>query len=237
MKPVSLAILLSVVAFAATAEAQRHRPPTPTGTTGRVMIISQNQGASVYVDERLVGTVPVDPQVLPAGQHTLRVTLEGFTDFTDVVTVRAGQDVQAEVELFAVTSILQVTTIPDHAQVFVDDRFAGDTPLHTDLLEGVHHVKVRLLGFHDVLRDVTGVAGSRVELSLTLEALPPEEDPTRAHQHWYDNPWTWIAIGGGALGLAAVIVLIAVLTSSQPSVAENYCRMDPAHCIQIDAGF
>jgi len=229
----AVAVAALLLGAAAHAEAQRHRPPA--AQTGRLLVISQNQGATVYVDEQAVGSVPIEPQTLPAGDHTLRVTLAGFTDYTDVVTIRGGQDTSAEVELFAVTSVLHVATTPDRAQTFVDDRFAGDTPLDTELLEGPHHVRIHLLGFYEETRDVTGVPGQRVSLELQLRRLPADQDPTRAHQHWYDNPWTWIGVGAGVVALALIVVIIAVATSSGPSAADNFCKPDPMHCIVIHA--
>jgi hypothetical protein len=237
---VALASLSALVALlpGARAEAQRRRGgASAAATTGRLIIFSPQQGAQVFVDEALVGELPVEPQELAPGDHTLRVTRPGYTDFTQVVTIRAGQDVTVEVELFAVTAVLRLDTDPAGAQVFVDDRFAGRTPGDFELDEGERTVRIRLSGYQDVLRRIVARPGDRQELSLTLERLPPDQDPTLARSSaWYESPWTWVAVGGGALAIAAVVTIVVLASGSGPSQLDQFCAQ-PGGCLLVPTGF
>lgn len=207
--------------------------------TGRLVILSQQQGAQVFVDEQNVGTLPIEPQSLPAGDHTIRVTQPGFTDFTDVVTITVGAQTSVEVELIAISAVLHVETTPPGAQVFIDGRFVGAAPGDFDLGDGPHSIRVRLAGYREIIREATGAPGERVQLVLPLEQLSADEDPNSVRAEpddWYEKPWTWIAIGGGALALAIGIALIVVLTADQPSQLEQYCPQ-PGSCVLLPTSF
>jgi hypothetical protein len=216
------------------AAAQRGR-----ARTGQLVVLSQQQGATVFVDEASVGTLPIEPQNLAAGDHTVRITLPGYTDFTDVVTIVVGAQVTVEAELIAISAVLHLETTPPGAQVFVDGRFAGPTPGDFDLGDGPHSIRVHLAGYHEVIREVTGAPGERTELALPLEQLPADEDPTRIRAeptNWYEKPWPWIAIGGGALVLAVGIALIVVLTAAEPGQLEQYCAQSGG-CVLLPTSF
>ena len=219
-------------------------PPTALGQrargrTGRVVILSQQQGAQVFIDEENVGTLPIEPRALPPGDHTVRVTQPGFTDFTDVVTVTAGADATVEVELIAVSAVLHVETTPAGAQLFVDARFVGSTPGDFDLGDGPHSLRVHLAGYEEIIRQATGIPGERIQLVLPLVQLSADEDPTRVRAeptNWYEKPWTWIAIGGGALALAVGIALVVVLTATKPGQLDEYCAQSGG-CVLLPTSF
>lgn len=220
----------------ATAEAQRRRRGGDAGARGTLVIQTTHEGAEVLVDEELVGTTPLDPIALSPGSHTLRVRLPGYTEYTDVVQIAAGQTNEVPVDLLALSEVLEVTTTPPGAHVYVDGNFMGESPVELDLIEGTRSLRIVLRGYHEVIREVEARAGSRDELSLELEALPPDAllggpDTTE----WYEEPITWIAIGGGAVALAVIIAVVAVVTTdSSQSQIDAFCA-SPGGCIRVDA--
>ncbi len=231
------ASLMSLLAAPVHVSAQRRRRAAQPAT-GTLAIRSAQNGAQVYVDETLVGALPLQPQTLNVGEHTLRVQLPGYTDFTDVFTIEQGHETTLDVELLAVATVLSVSSQPAGAQVFVDERFAGETPAHVELLEGEHSLRLHLPGYHDLIQQLTGQVGRAQELNLTLVALPADEDPTRveaAPRNWYEKPTTWIAVGAVAVAITvAVIVLVAV--SSGPREIDEYC-MSGQGCVIVQPGF
>lgn len=61
------------------------------GDPGRLTIAGSEPGADVYLDEQLVGTLPLPPvEELAAGRHTLRVQREGFLDWRSDVYIEPG---------------------------------------------------------------------------------------------------------------------------------------------------
>ena len=201
------------------------------GGTGRLIVICQQEGAQIFVDEQPVGTVPLEPQSLGPGEHTVRVTQPGYTEFTDVVTIRSRQDTQVEVELIAVSGVVRVTSVPEGAQVFVDGRFQGQTPAELELPEGEHSIRVRQQGFAEAIRTVRATPGHQAELEVRLEALAAGDDPSHVYadpKSWYERPWTWLAIGGGAVAVAVTITVI-VLSTGGPSAYDQFCGT-PSQC-------
>ncbi len=247
--PVAWALLGAAVLFAlapAAVDAQRRggrggRPggggAAAGGGTGRLIVLCQQEGAQVFVDEQQVGTVPLEPQSLGAGEHTVRVTRPGYTEFTDVVTIRPRADTQIEVELMAVSGVVHVTSVPDGAQVFVDGRFQGQTPAELELPDGEHSIRVRRQGYQEAIRTVRSAAGHQAEVEVRLEELSPEDDPSHIYadpKAWYERPWTWLAIGGGTVAVAVTIVAIVVATSG-PTSYEQHCG-SPSQCITVSTG-
>lgn len=241
MYPRSVTRLLVVIgalsAFAAvsldpgSADAQRRRRqrPQPRGDTGNLVIDTTSEGAEIYVDAELVGTAPLAPMQLPPGTYTVRVARPGYTEFTDVVTIRAGEDTRIEADLMAVSMVLHVSTEPEGGRVFLDGRFAGTTPVDVEVLDGTHSIRVTRQGYRDAVREITGRAGRTEDLHLDLERLSEEELREQGlappePPEWYEKPMTWLLVGGGALAVALGVVLVVVVTSDEPSQLDTFCR-------------
>jgi hypothetical protein len=236
-------LLLATVLLAAlapsTADAQRRRrtpdaPPPPAATTGTLSVTVVQEGAEVYIDEALMGTSPIAPQTLTPGSHTIRVRLPGYSEYSDVITIERGATADVPVELFALAEALTVTTTPPGAHVFVDGNFAGETPADVDLADGHHTVRITSHGYEEVIRELDAESGRREELDVTL--TPLSADALRAPE-WYEEPVTWIGIGGGVAALVVIIVVVAVVTS-QPSSSQidSFCAA-PVSCVRVDTPF
>lgn len=74
----------------APAGAQSAVTAAPSGT-GSLSVASMPPGANVYLDGEKVGTTPVTLPGVTAGSHRLLLTLQGYADSTQPVTVTAGQ--------------------------------------------------------------------------------------------------------------------------------------------------
>ncbi len=62
-----------------------------------------------------------------------------------------------------------LNSVPDGADVSVDDNFVGNTPATLKLPAGKHTVKVSQKGYADWSKDVSVFAGSEVNMKATLE--------------------------------------------------------------------
>ncbi|MFP4485043.1 MAG: PEGA domain-containing protein, partial [Spirochaetaceae bacterium] len=76
--------------------------------TGRLVVESQPDGAEVLLDDRVIGTTPLNRFGVPEGRYELVVRRQWFIPVTQVVDVTANQD-------NAVTTDLEVD--PDHPEV------------------------------------------------------------------------------------------------------------------------
>jgi len=206
---------------------------------GTLIMEGDYEGAEVYVDAELVGEMPLDPLSLESGNHTIRVSRGGYTEFTDVFRIRPRHETVVLVEMMAISMALTINTDPDGVQVFIDGNFAGETPLELELDEGEHSIRLKKFGFHEMLQTVESVAGQDETLDLALEALPQEELDrltTPPEPSWYEKAWVWGVIGGGAVVAAVVIAISVYFATRDPlSQADEFCMLGPeGACIQVD---
>jgi hypothetical protein len=65
---------------------------------GRIRVIANVSGATVHVDDHLVGAVPYEGPV-PAGPHRIRIGAEGMKDWEEQLDIRPGQVTPIRVRL------------------------------------------------------------------------------------------------------------------------------------------
>lgn len=100
---------------------------------GEMSFDSQPQQANLYVDDKLIGQTPITTEVLQTGS-TIRLELGGYKDHQEQVTVQAGtSDAHSLITMQIADGRLKVSSDPSAANVMVDNRFIGTTPLSTQL--------------------------------------------------------------------------------------------------------
>jgi len=67
------------------------------------------------------------------------------------------------------TGTITVNTVPDSADVYVDNQFYGDAPATLKVKPGMHSITVKMSGYKDWTRDILTAAGSEAHLTATLE--------------------------------------------------------------------
>jgi len=233
--PVALATLVALTLTAASADAQRR------GRTGTLVLAGDFPGAEVFIDAESVGRMPLEPLELEAGNHTIRVAQPGYTEYTEVFRIRPRQETALTVDMLPVSMALTVQTEPEGAQVFVDGRFAGEAPVEVDLLEGEHSIRITRAGYREAIRTVEAAPGQNETLEVTLEELPQEEVQAlvgeQAETEWYEEPLTWVIIGGSAVALAVGVLLIVALTAEEPSQLDTFCEGGEESCVLVDPMF
>ena len=146
---------------------------------GEMVVSSHPAGARVLLDGVEQGTTPLVLRLAP-GRHRVEIAgADGAVQPIDT-EVAAGQSVSHHVELFPALAtsgdaVLVVDTGDPVAQLFIDGRPAGATPLaSTRVAAGRHTVRVRYLGNVTIERQVIVPAGETVSLVLD----PPRRRPS-----------------------------------------------------------
>lgn len=151
-------------------------PATATPATGALMLSSHPDGATVRIDGADRGTTPL-VLTLPAGDHAVRLQLDGAAPLEFVASITAGADWRRHVALTPETlapvpATLLIETERAGAAVFVDGIGVGATPLTlTTLAPGPHVVNVRGAAAMTTRRVVLS-AGTTTSLVLGGERPP-----------------------------------------------------------------
>ncbi|MDA0578049.1 MAG: PEGA domain-containing protein [Verrucomicrobia bacterium] len=117
---------------------------------------SSPPGATVVLDGGTRGITPLLLDRLPAGSHTLRISLSGHRTHEQEVTVASGQTDVLAVTLAPVPARVHVTSIPEGARIYLDNALRGRTPVTIDnLAPGPYRLRAELPGFATVGRTIT----------------------------------------------------------------------------------
>jgi hypothetical protein len=154
-------------------------------TTGDILVYSNPPGASVYHDGVYQGTTkPGDALdltgILP-GTHTILLQLQNYQDYARQVEVHAGQVSQLKADLTPAmtpsqSGILLISSNPQGANIFLDNAFAGITPLTIpSVTAGNHTILLRLAGYADYSTLLTISQGQAVQVQAGLN---PAATPT-----------------------------------------------------------
>jgi hypothetical protein len=143
--------------------------------TGTIEVSSEPSGASVNLDGWQKGNTPVSLQNVRTGNHELTLSLAGYPDWKQTVTVSSGRTttVNAVMETSpatgAGTGSLSVATTPAGAQVIVDGVLIGNSPTKsTGLAPGSHTLLLRMEGYQDLSVPITITTGQTTEYSTSL---------------------------------------------------------------------
>jgi PEGA domain len=172
---------------------------------GVAAVVGGNVGA--LGDSYVVNLKLVD---VASGTELRRVSekLSGSSDqLIDAVRV-AAYSLVAPDELRGSLSVLSDVT---GASVALDGRKLGTTPLPGPIGNvgvGKHALRLEAEGFSPAVSevDVHFQKTSEVVVKMIAAAPAPGNDPrAQAPRRWYNSPWTWVAVGAGAI-LAGVLV-------------------------------
>ncbi len=167
----------------------------------------QPEGAAVFVDDVQVGVSPLaKPVLIDMGEHRIRVSKEGFTDFTATQSLQGGAPFSLMVALQAVVhqGRLRIVASPGET-ISVDGKQVGTGEWEGVLPSGIHNVTVSAAGKRNYQSDVAIQDNQTQSVRVTLESAAP----AAAAQDKGSMTWLWIA--GGAvlatgLGVGAYFV-------------------------------
>lgn len=183
---------------------KRKKPVVEKVLPGKVFILSTTDGATVEIDGKLVGTVPIDDAIeLEPGPHTIVVKKPGWTEISETFNVAAGSEEDLEFDLIPSHGFLKLSTDRPGASVKVGDRVVGVTPYDADVPVGKITVLVTRPGFKDHTELLDVIPGQRYTVDVQL--IPLEKPSESVVGKW----WFWTAIGVAVAGGATAAVLLS----------------------------
>jgi len=155
--------------------------------TGSLSVVTNPDGASVYLNGNLEGTSPTTISDLSAGTYTLKITRTGYTDFTQSVTVTAGKKTQMTLTLVKKDGTtkpdpssttppsgsageVSIASSPSGASVSFDGSDKGKTPVTLQKVNaGSHTLKLTLAGYQDKTLTIPVEAGKTRTVTAVLD--------------------------------------------------------------------
>ena len=174
-------------------------PPAVTPQTGSISISSDPLGATIYLDEINQGVTPLSLENIPFGVHVVKLTLEGYEDWTDNVELTAASPsasvnptlspVPTPTPTPPQTGSISISSDPPGATIYLDNVYQGVTPQSLGNIPfGSHVVKLTLGNYQDWSDNVELTAGSPTgSFNAVLNQVPPTYSMTRVFLDGADN--------------------------------------------------
>jgi hypothetical protein len=156
--------------------------------------VESEAGAAVYLDDELVGTLPLDPEMrVDFGSHKLVLKKKGFVDATKSFTVTSPKDLTLTLGLMPeVRRGKLVVRASEGDSISVDGRFVGLGRFDGLLVAGTHQLKVQAEGARPFESRLLIEPDQTRFMEVKLERTDRTGLPT----------WVWVA-GGAALAAGA----------------------------------
>ncbi|MHB2016537.1 MAG: PEGA domain-containing protein, partial [Candidatus Xenobia bacterium] len=149
---------------------------TPVAATGSVSLTVRPEGAEIRVDD---GPPEKSAHLsLPPGAHQIIIAKPGFKTERKQVTVQAGTDVPLTVALAPAMGKLEVQS-PKGADVILDGRHLGRSPLGLSVRPGRHMLRLSAAGYYprEIAVNIQEDKTEAIHSSLTPIPPPPPPPP------------------------------------------------------------
>ena len=203
-------VLLPPMAYAGKGRKKRNKAKVeaPKSTVGTLTILSTNVGAKLEIDGKPFGVLArQQPKLkLNPGQHTIRVSMPGWTEYGDTFVIHTGQDTLLEVDLVAISGILTIKTAKPGATVKINGKLLGVTPLKRAIKAGAVVVEISRAGYKTITKKMKLKAGAAYPLSITMAAIVVASVKSKP---FYQTWWFWTVVGvvlAGSATATAVVV-------------------------------
>lgn len=136
-----------------------------------ITVHSVPTGARVWVDGEAIGITPLTAELLQ-GERELQIKAPGYKTWQQRLEVVANEpQTLADVALEKADSVVAVRTRPAGANVTVDGRYRGQTPLELNLPPGkTYRIALSKAGYRSVTRKFQVDPGTEQDLSVKLKA-------------------------------------------------------------------
>lgn len=145
------------------------------GQGGSIKVLSNVNGAHVFLDGVDMGPVPVDIKDAKPGEHIIDVKAPGYQDREEKVTVNTGSAAILKLDLNPTapkdTGTLKVVSLVPNADVFIDGASVGKAPIEKQISGGEHFVVVQLEGYKKFELKVRLEPGQTQTVSAELKAV------------------------------------------------------------------
>ena len=181
---------------------------------GRLQIGSDLDEIEVFIDDELVGIAPGLIEDIPRGSHMVEFRRYRYFPLRQEMEIEGrGRTQTVEVELEPAWGQMQISSVPEDAEVLVDGQAIGATPLTAEVLETGTVLTLKKIGYKDWEKQLSVKAGTTetyppVELVVADGTVDVSTSPAGAH----------VSVDGEFRGTAPVTVAISPLSEHRIEV-------------------
>ncbi|TMA26919.1 MAG: PEGA domain-containing protein, partial [Deltaproteobacteria bacterium] len=149
-----------------------NRAPGP----GKLHIETEPPEAVVSIDGKQVGTSPYTGEMAP-GDHQLEVSNEGYKTIAQDLSLDSGQQLSLKLAMQPaqagqVPPLVAVASDPQGAQLFLDGKLVGPTPIKARSTPGPHEIKLALDGYTSRTGKINLPDSRDFELRMAISLRP-----------------------------------------------------------------
>lgn len=204
--------------------AQGYDPATVTQreyrVRGSIIVASEPAGAEVSMDGKVRGVTPLTLERVDAGEHAVRVALEGFHPVQEQIRVAGREAVPFRVtlqprgtmqEFVAVAPGLLTIEAPERGMaVRLDGDLYGYTPIAGSRLPpGTYELEVTAKGWEPFTTTVEVASGASVSVTHRSARIFSAEELAAMQPSVWPERLLWTGAGLGSAGLVAGIFALA----------------------------
>ncbi|WP_424359353.1 carboxypeptidase regulatory-like domain-containing protein [Methanocella sp. MCL-LM] len=143
-------------------------------SNGNLNIRTSPQGARILVDGMDTGKLtPCEIQDIPAGKHTVTLTLDGYYNDTSDVTIQPDKILNMNRTLAINTGSITINVQPRDAKIYLNDKYAGTGSVSLPkAAAGKYDFKVVRDEYQEEAGSFDLIAGRQVEKSFEMVAVP-----------------------------------------------------------------
>lgn len=213
-----------------------------------VKLTSPIAGARLFIDDDEVGPLPQGVLQMAPGAHSVVVKRAGYATFVKKVSLVPGKPVEVAVTLEARAAVLSVTSNIAGAEIVVNGRTMGRTPLgDIEVAPGEVELTVRKEALESTQKitvyagreypiDVRLAEGASAVATVAPVGVNPAavSTPSATVQAAPDSPlytkW-WLWAGVGAVVVAGVVTTVAVAAAPAPRLLDEACKQNSCSTI------
>lgn len=151
---------------------------------GKLLVNANLSDIEVFIDDQLAGKVPGTLEGISRGAHKLDFKKYRYFPLQQEVQIEGLGKTQAiDISLQPAWGHIDFTSTPSGAELYIDDRLIGTTPLSAEVLETGSQLSLKASGYKTLQQQVSAKAGGKaqhplIEMivadgSLSINSSPP----------------------------------------------------------------